>query len=131
MGAIGTYVWLAPGLPDVSTLRDVQMQVPLRIYSRDGRLMAQIGDQRRIPVHFTEVPKALVNAFLAAEDDRFFSHSGIDAPGLLRALIVTAAAGEARQGGSTITMQLARNMFLGPEKHLSRKLREIILALQI
>ena len=127
----GAYLLLAPGLPDVATLRDIRLQVPLRIYTRDGRLLAQIGEQRRIPVHFEEIPKSLVNAFLAAEDDRFFSHGGIDLPGLLRALIVTAASGEARQGGSTITMQLARNMFLGPEKHLSRKLREILLAFRI
>ena len=131
IGAVISYAILAPGLPDVATLRDIQMQVPLRVYSRDGRLMAQIGEQRRTPVRFAEVPPPLVHAFLAAEDDRFFSHSGIDAPSLLRAFIVTAAAGEARQGGSTITMQLARNMFLGPEKHLARKLREILLALRI
>jgi len=131
IGGAASYLILAPGLPDVGTLRDVRLQVPLRIYTRDGRMLAQIGEQRRIPVRFEDIPKPLVNAFLAAEDDRFFSHSGIDLPGLVRALVVTATAGEARQGGSTITMQLARNMFLGPEKHLSRKLREILLAFQI
>jgi penicillin-binding protein 1A len=128
---LGTYYYLAPTLPDVATLKDVRLQVPLRIYTRDGRLLAQIGEQRRIPVRFEDVPKPLVSAFIAAEDDRFFSHGGIDTAGLLRALIVTAATGEARQGGSTITMQLARNMFLTPEKQLRRKLREIFLALRI
>lgn len=131
LAAVVTYYYLAPDLPDVAALRDIRMQVPLRVYSRDGRLLAQIGEQRRIPVQFEAIPQSLVNAFLAAEDDRFFTHGGIDVGGLLRALIVTAASGEARQGGSTITMQLARNMYLSPEKHLSRKLREILLALRI
>jgi len=131
LAGIGTYYYLAPGLPDVATLRDVRLQVPLRIYSRDGRLLAQIGDQRRTPVRFEDIPKPVVNAFLAAEDDRFFSHGGIDTFGLIRAAIVSGFTGEARQGGSTITMQLARNIFLTPEKNLRRKLREIILSLRM
>lgn len=126
-----TYLMLAPGLPDVAALRDVHLQVPLRIFTRDGRLIAQIGEQRRIPVEFEEIPDQIINAFLAAEDDHFFSHSGIDVQGLMRAGLSAVANGELRQGGSTITMQLARNMFLSPEKHLSRKLREILLAFQI
>jgi len=131
LAGFATYAYLAPTLPEVAQLRDVHLQVPLRIYTRDGRLLAQIGEQRRIPVRFEDVPKPVVNAFLAAEDDRFFSHGGIDTFGLVRALIVTAATGEARQGGSTITMQLARNMFLTPEKKMRRKLREIFLAFRI
>ena len=128
---LATYYYLAPTLPEVATLRDMHLQLPLRVYTRDGRLLAQLGEQRRIPVRFEDIPKPVVNAFLAAEDDRFFSHGGIDTGGLLRALIVTVATHEARQGGSTITMQLARNMFLTPEKELRRKLREIFLALRI
>lgn len=131
LGGLATYYYLAPTLPDVAQLRDIHLQVPLRIYSRDGRLLAQIGEQRRIPVRAEDIPKDVVNAFIAAEDDRFFTHGGIDTPGLLRAVLVTAATHEARQGGSTITMQLARNMFLTPEKQLRRKLREIFLALRI
>ncbi len=131
LAPIGAYYYLAPTLPDVATLRDIKLQVPLRIYTRDGRLMAQIGEQRRVPVTFEQIPKPLVNAFLAAEDDHFFEHSGIDASGLLRAVYVSAVSHEARQGGSTITMQLARNMFLTPEKQIRRKLREIFLALRI
>lgn len=131
LAGLATYAYLDPTLPDVATLRDVRLQVPLRIYTRDGRLLAQIGEQRRLPVRFEEVPKPLVDAFLAAEDEHFFTHSGVDSGGLLRAIAVTAASGEARQGGSTITMQLARNMFLTPEKQLRRKLREIFLALRI
>src|SRR5271169_2673906 len=95
---LATYYYLAPTLPEVAALRDVRLQVPLRIYTRDGRLLAQIGERRRVPVRFEDVPKRLVNAFLAAEDDRFFSHGGVDYPGLMRALAVTAATGEARQG---------------------------------
>ena len=131
LAGAGTYYYLAPGLPDVATLRDVRLQVPLRIYSRDGRLLAQIGEQRRTPVRFEDIPLPVVNAFIAAEDDRFFSHGGIDSFGLLRAAVASALTGEARQGGSTITMQLARNMFLTPEKNLRRKLREIFLALRM
>src|ERR1700720_3123067 len=136
LGALGlalaaTYYYLAPTLPDVATLKDVRLQVPLRIYSRDGRLLAQIGEQRRIPVSYGDIPPRLLKAFLAAEDDRFFQHGGIDTGGLLRAVAVTAVSGEARQGGSTITMQLARNMFLTSEKKVRRKLREIFLALRI
>ncbi|MBS0394625.1 MAG: penicillin-binding protein 1A [Proteobacteria bacterium] len=131
LAGLATYYYLAPTLPEVAQLRDVHLQVPLRIYTRDGRLLAQIGEQRRIPVRFEDVPKRVVNAFLAAEDDRFFSHGGIDAFGLTRALIVTSLTGEARQGGSTITMQLARNMFLTPEKKMRRKLREIFLSFRI
>src|ERR1700689_1080790 len=77
------YVYLKPALPDVSSLRDVQLQVPLRIYTRDGKLIAAIGDQRRIPVRYDQVPKKLIQAFLATEDDRFFQHHGIDWQGIL------------------------------------------------
>jgi len=126
-----TYYYLAPTLLDVASLRDVRLQVPLRVYTRDGRLLAQIGEQRRIPVTLDQVPQRLVQAFLAAEDERFFQHRGIDTEGLVRAALVTVLSGEARQGGSTITMQLARNMFLTPEKRVRRKLREIFLSLRL
>ena len=102
------YAYLKPALPDVDTLRDVQLQVPLRVYSRDGRLIAAIGEQRRIPVRYEQIPKKLVQAFLAAEDDRFFKHHGVDWQGILRAALANARAGGVRQGGSTITMQVAR-----------------------
>jgi penicillin-binding protein 1A len=131
IGGLAVYYYLAPTLPEVAQLRDIRLQVPLRVYSRDGRLLAQIGEQRRIPVRFEDIPRHVVDAFIAAEDDRFFTHGGIDTPGLLRAVLVTAVTHEARQGGSTITMQLARNMFLTPEKQVRRKLREIFLALRI
>ncbi|CAN5179807.1 penicillin-binding protein 1A [soil metagenome] len=131
MGGLGAYFYLEPSLPAVEALRDVHLQVPLRVYSRDHRLIAQIGEMRRIPVRWDDIPDALVQAFLAAEDDRFFEHPGVDYQGLLRAGLVLLSTGEIRQGGSTITMQLARNFFLTPERKFVRKLREIFLALRI
>ncbi len=129
-GAAG-YYYLAPGLPSADTIRDVKLQTPLRIYSRDGRLMAQLGEQWRTPVRFEEVPEVVVKAFLAAEDDRFFEHPGFDYQGILRAAIHFARTGERSQGGSTITQQLARAYFLTPERSFVRKAKELILAVQI
>jgi penicillin-binding protein 1A len=126
-----TYYYLAPGLPSAETIRDVKLQTPLRVYSRDGRLMAQLGEQRRTPVRFEEIPDVVVKAFLAAEDDRFFEHPGFDYQGIMRAAINLATTGERSQGGSTITQQLARAYFLTPERSFVRKAKELILALQI
>lgn len=130
-GAIGLYFYLAPGLPDVDSLREIQLQEPLRIFSRDRKLIAEFGEKRRIPLSFEQLPQPLVQAFLAAEDDRFFEHPGVDYQGLIRAVMELVLTGEKRQGGSTITMQLARNFFLSPEKTYTRKLNEILLALRI
>ncbi len=131
MAGVSAYLYLAPGLPDVNSLRDVRLQVPLRVYSRDGRLISQLGAQRRIPVAFQDIPQDMVNAFLAAEDDRFFEHPGVDYQGLVRATMMLLLTGERRQGGGTITMQLARNFFLTRERTYIRKLKEIFLALRI
>ncbi len=129
---VGTYYYLAPGLPDVEALRDTRLQLPLRVYSRDGQLLAQIGDQRRVPVKFAEIPPHVVQAFIDAEDDRFFEHGGIDVMGLTRSLLLAVLRGELSQGGSTITQQLARNVFpIGREKELKRKLREIFLSFRL
>jgi penicillin-binding protein 1A len=127
----GAYQYLGPDLPDVATLRDVRLQVPLRVYSRDGRLIAQIGEQRRIPLPYSAYPNQVVNAFLAAEDDRFFAHGGVDYQGLMRAALVNFRSGGIREGGGTITMQLARDVFLTPDRNYRRKLLEIFLALRI
>ena len=131
LAAIGAYFYVAPSLPDVESLRDVRLQVPMRVYSRDGQLMAEFGEQRRIPLSIDEIPGHLQQAFLAAEDDRFFEHPGVDWQGLTRAALAVAMTGERRQGGGTITMQVARNFFLSREKTVSRKVREIFLALRI
>ncbi|BCX89772.1 penicillin-binding protein 1A [Methylomarinovum tepidoasis] len=125
------YRRLQAQLPDPESLRHVELQTPLEIYSHDGRLIAVFGDKKRIPVAIGEVPKQLVQAFLAAEDDRFYQHPGVDPQGLLRAAWELLRTGHKRQGGSTITMQVARNFFLSPEKTYERKFKEIILALKM
>ncbi len=123
------YAYLRPALPAVETLREVQLQVPLRIYTRDGRLIASLGEQRRIPVRYAQLPPLLVQAFLATEDDRFFRHHGVDWQGILRAAVANARAGGIRQGASTITMQVARDMFLTPRRDMKRKMSEIYISL--
>jgi len=131
MACLGALQYLRPDLPDVATLRDVDLQVPLRIYSRDGLLMAQFGEQRRIPLKLEQIPQHLVDAILAAEDDRFFEHNGVDYQGLIRAVGKNLMSGDMGEGGSTITMQLTRGIFLTPEKTYRRKLVEIFLTLRI
>ena len=121
---ICSYVYLAPSLPSAQAMRNVEMQVPLRVYTRSGALIAQIGEQRRIPVNYDQIPDRLKQAFLAAEDDRFFEHHGIDYLGVLRAVAVDLISGDKTQGASTITMQAARNVFLTLDKTYRRKLQE-------
>ncbi len=130
-GLVGVYQYLHPALPDVASIRDIQLQVPLRVYSRDGKLIAQFGEQRRIPLPYEAIPQQIIHAVLSAEDDSFFSHSGVDYPGLLRATARHLMSGEKSEGGSTITMQLTRGIFLSPEKSYRRKLLEIFLTLRI
>jgi penicillin-binding protein 1A len=128
---LAAYVYVAPGLPDVATLKEVRLEAPMRVYTRDGRLLAEFGEKRRVPLSYDELPQEVVHAFVAAEDDRFFSHPGVDYQGLVRAAIAYVTTGERRQGGSTITMQVARNFLLTAEKTFLRKVREIFLALRI
>ncbi|MGD9108348.1 MAG: penicillin-binding protein 1A [Gammaproteobacteria bacterium] len=118
-------------LPTVAVLKDVHMQMPLQIFSQDHKLIAEIGNVRRIPVTLDQVPKLLIQATLATEDQRFYDHPGVDIFGLMRAAIVLFTTGRKEQGGSTITMQVARNFFLTNKKTYVRKLREILLALKI
>ncbi len=126
-----TYLYLAPNLPKAETLREIQLQTPLRIYSRDGLLIGEFGEQRRKPLQIDQVPAHIINAFLAAEDDRFYRHHGVDVTGLVRAAMQLVASGRIQTGGSTITMQVAKNYFLTTERTFSRKLNEIFLALSI
>ncbi len=132
-GIVLAILWatIAPNLPDISGLKDIQLEVPLRVYSADNKLIGIFGERRRIPVNFEELPENLINAFIAGEDARFFEHPGIDYQGLSRAAIQLARTGEKSQGGSTITQQLARNFYLSSEKTYLRKIREIFLALKI
>ncbi len=127
----GAYYYLKPQLPSIENLRDVRLQVPLRVYSADQQLIAEFGEKRRIPLRFAELPERLIQAYLAAEDASFFTHPGVDFKGLIRAGAQLLLTGERRQGGSTITMQVARNFYLTREKTFARKLNEIFLALRI
>ncbi len=125
------YHSVSKDLPPVESLKDVQLQIPLRVYTRDGELIAEYGEKRREPSDIHEVPAIVKEAILAAEDDQFYSHIGVSFKGLARAAINLIKTGEKGQGGSTITMQVARNFFLSSEKTYSRKLNEILLALKI
>ena len=131
LGVVIAYLYVAPSLPSVAVLKDIRLQVPLRVYTRDGQLLAQFGEKRRIPLSFDQIPKPMVNAFVAAEDEHFWEHPGIDVEGILRAAIHLALTGERTQGGGTITMQVARDFFLTRKKTFSRKIREAFLALKI
>ncbi len=127
----GIYIYLAPKLPTIDHLKETQLQVPLRIYTQDGKLIGEFGEMKRIPVRYADLPDMMVKAVLSAEDDRFFEHPGVDYQGILRAAFMLITTGEKTQGGSTITMQVARNFFLSPEKTYLRKLNEILLSLKI
>ena len=127
----GVYLYLSPNLPDVATLRDVKLQTPMRVYTRDGYLIGQFGEQKRSPLPFDEIPPQFIEALLAAEDANFFRHSGIDFPGLFRAVSELMLTGEKGSGGSTLTMQVARNYFLSLERTFMRKFNEILLAIEI
>lgn len=129
--AAGVYAYLKPQLPDPEALRDVRLQVPLRMFSADGKLIAEFGEKRREPVVLADVPEPMIRAFLAAEDDGFERHVGIDPLGLARAAFELVSTGSIQSGGSTITMQVARNYFLSREQTFVRKFKEILLALEI
>jgi penicillin-binding protein 1A len=125
----GAYVYLSPSLPSAEAMQRVELQVPLRVYTRSGQLIQQIGEQRRIPVTFEDIPLLVRNAVLAAEDDRFFSHHGMDWAGFIRAVFKNLSGSS--QGGSTITQQASRNMFLSLDKTARRKLAEIFLTFRM
>ncbi len=122
---------MVPSLPPIDQLDETQLQVPLRVYDKNQILLAEFGEHRRIPVTFDEVPPHVIDAFIAAEDDQFFNHFGIDVIALAAAAYEVVTTGRKTRGGSTITMQVARNFFLSSEKTYTRKLNEILLALKI
>jgi len=127
----GLYKFIEPQLPDVATLKDVRLQIPMQVYSADGELIAQYGEKRRIPLTLNQIPPEMVKAFVATEDSRFYEHHGVDPVGIFRAASVALFSGHASQGASTITQQLARNFFLSPERTLMRKIKEVFLAIRI
>ena len=130
-GLSSAYLYLSPNLPSVETIRDVRLQTPLRIYSADGKLIGEFGEKRRRPVKLQDVPQDFINALLAAEDADFYAHSGVSLRGLGRAIFELAVTGERGSGGSTLTMQLTRNVFLSLERKFIRKFNEILLSLKL
>ena len=118
-GAAGVMWYILPQLPPVESLKDVRLQTPLKVYSSDGQLIAEFGEKRRNPVRIGQVPPLLKQAFIASEDDRFYEHPGVDWMAIVRAVVGLVSTHEKKQGGSTITMQVARNFFLSPEKTTS------------
>lgn len=124
----GIYFYIKPDLPSVAVLKEVRLQTPMRIYTQDGLLISQYGVKRRIPLVLKEVPEQLIQAVLATEDSRFYDHPGIDPIGMMRALVNLITTGEKGQGGSTLTMQLARDFFLTRDKTYIRKIREMFIA---
>jgi penicillin-binding protein 1A len=125
------YLYLTPQLPDIQSLKNIELQIPLRIYTEDGQLISEFGEQRRRPLEYQEIPQQFIHALIAAEDDNFFQHNGVDLKGLTRAAIQLIRTGKKKSGGSTITMQVAKNYYLSSEKTFSRKFTEILLALKI
>ena len=125
------FLYLSPKLPSVEELKRVELQIPLKVYSEDLQIIAEFGEKKRTPVNFNQIPPSMVDAFLAAEDDRFFKHGGIVVSGLARAAVELITTGSIRSGGSTITMQVARNFFLSKRQEFTRKFNEILLAFRI
>jgi penicillin-binding protein 1A len=126
-----TYAYLRPDFPDVDALKDVQLQTPMKIYTKEGLLISQYGEKRRIPLALDQIPKNLIHAVLDTEDSRFYKHPGIDLIGIMRAATNMLLTGSRKQGASTITMQVARNFFLTRERTFNRKIKELFIALHI
>lgn len=120
-----------PNLPDLSAMTDYRPRVPLRIYTADKVLIGEFGEERRNVMRFEDIPDVMKSALLAAEDDRFYQHSGIDIKGIGRAIVANIVSGSKSQGASTITMQLARNFYLSSEKTYTRKFYELLLTFKI
>jgi len=127
----GVYLYFGPQLPQAGDIGDPELNEPLRIYTADRKLIGEFGLERRLPRTYDQIPEVMVQAFVAAEDDRFFEHPGVDYQGIARAAAHLLATGRKTQGGSTITMQLARNLYLNRDRTYVRKIKEIILALRL
>ena len=128
IGFYGMAMYLSPTLPSMQEIKKANLEMPLQIYSSDNKLIGQYGNRLSLPVDYEEIPKDLTNAFLAAEDSSFFQHSGISIKGLGRAVTEAVTDDDGQTGGSTITMQVAKNYFLSPERTLNRKLTELFVA---
>ncbi|WP_442903548.1 PBP1A family penicillin-binding protein [Gilliamella sp. Lep-s21] len=128
---ISGYSYYSKDLPDVATLKDIRLQTPMQVLSKDGELIAIFGERRRTPLKYDEIPPIVVNAVIATEDSRFYEHFGIDPIGIARAMYIGLKQKGFSQGGSTITQQVAKNFFLTPEKSIARKAKEVILAIRM
>ncbi|MFC0820732.1 penicillin-binding protein 1A [Moraxella marmotae] len=131
IGFYGMAMYLEPTLPNIKNIDNVKFEMPLQIYTADNKLIGQYGSRYSLPVTFEEIPPHMIHAFLAAEDDTFFQHSGISVKGMGRALTEVVTDNESQTGGSTITMQVAKNYFLSPERTIDRKLTELFIARKI
>lgn len=131
MAASGVFLYLSPKLPSVDSLKQVKLQMPMKVYTADKVFVAQFGEKYRNPLQYENVPDLFIKAMLAAEDAHFFTHHGIDLTGLVRAVVELTQRGHIQSGGSTITMQVARNYLLSSEKTFLRKFNEILLSLRI
>lgn len=131
MGFYGMYLYIAPSLPEMSSLKKAPLLKPIQIYTADNQLIAEYGGKLSVPVEYKQIPPHFIQAFLAAEDSSFFEHSGISFKGLGRAVSESLTGSDTQTGGSTITMQVAKNYYLSPERTLKRKLTEIFLARKI
>ena len=125
------YFYVKDDLPTEDSIRDVRFQIPMKVYTSDGQLISQFGEKRRNPVLYKEIPQELKDAIIATEDARFYEHFGIDPIGIVRSAMVIISTGRKAQGASTITMQLARNVFLSLDKRWMRKIKEAYIALHI
>ena len=128
-GIFGAYFYVKPSLPQADTIRVIPLETPLKIYTRDGKLIDEIGERKRIIVDYKDMPNHVIDAFIAAEDRRFFEHPGVDYQGIIRAGIKLVSSGKISGGGSTLTQQLARDYFLNRRQLFTRKILEIFLAL--
>ena len=131
IGFYGLYLFIAPSLPDIAQLKTASAAIPLQVYSKDKKLVGEFGEKISYPVNYEEIPPLMVKSFLAAEDSSFFTHNGVSLKGLGRAVSEALQSGRGQSGGSTITMQVAKNYYLSPERTLKRKITEIFLARKI
>ncbi|WP_445116786.1 penicillin-binding protein PBP1a [Acinetobacter sp. WZC-1] len=131
MGFYGMYLYIAPSLPEMGSLKKAPLLKPLQVYTADQQLIAEYGGKLSVPVEYHQIPPAFIQAFLAAEDSSFFEHNGISFKGLGRAVSESVTGSNVQTGGSTITMQVAKNYYLSPERTLKRKLTEVFLARKI
>ena len=131
IGFYGLYLFIAPSLPDIVQLKSASVAIPLQVYSKDNKLIGEFGEKISRPVSYDEIPPLMVQSFLAAEDSSFFTHNGVSFKGLGRAVTEALQSGSGQSGGSTITMQVAKNFYLSPERTMKRKLTEIFLARKI